>query len=83
MMPDIGQEEAGRGLVDDQPQVAAGPHRPEVWVAGAINPMELQPRACRVHLQVKRRGLGRLLLLRLQTGEGGREGVGYAKFHVS
>ena len=81
MMPDIGQEKACRRLVDDQPEVAAGPHRPEIRVAGAIDPMELQSRPGRVHLQVERRCLGGLLLLRLQAGESCREGVGYKEFH--
>ena len=64
VVADIGEEEARLGLVDDDADVAADPHRPEMRVAGAVDAVEVQPGCRRVHLQIERRGLGRLLLLR-------------------
>ena len=71
-MADIGQQEARLGLVDDDADVAADPHRPEMRIAGRSMRWKLQPWRRRVHLQVECRSLGSLLLCRRQPGQRGR-----------
>jgi len=74
MVADIGEQEARLGLVNDDADVAARPHRPEMRVARTLNAVELQTRGRRVHLQIERGCLGRLLLRSGQAREGGGEG---------
>lgn len=49
--------------MDDQPDVAADPHRPEVRVFHSVELMEAVAWVGRVHLKVERRRLDELLLL--------------------
>ena len=63
MMIDVGQQETGRGAVDNHPDVRAYADRPEILILGAIKLVERQTGRRRVHLQVEGRGLRGLLLL--------------------
>ena len=81
VMIDVAEEEAGGCPVDDQPDVATDPNGPEVLVFRPIDLVQLQPRMRRVHLQVERRRLDRLLLVAGQLGEAVGEGVGDAELH--
>ena len=44
VMPHIAEQHAGRGLVHDDAQIAADPHRPEIRVLAAIQAMKAQAR---------------------------------------
>jgi hypothetical protein len=50
VMIHVAEQQAGIGLVDDQPNVAADPHRPEVLVLRSVQLVEPHPRIRRVHL---------------------------------
>ena len=76
MVADVAEQQARLGPVDDQPDVAADPHRPEVLVLRLVELVELQPGLRRVDLQVEGRRLDGLLLVAGQAGEAVGEGVG-------
>ena len=59
MVTDVGQQEAGVGLVHDDAEVAVHPDRPEMGVRELLDAMELKARCRRVDLQVEGRGLER------------------------
>lgn len=67
--------------MNDQADIAADAHRPEVAVLGLIEFMKLHPRIRRVDLQVKCRRLDGLLLVARQAGEAIGERVGDAEVH--
>ncbi len=81
MVADVAQQQAGGGLVDNDADIGAGPHRPEMRVLGAVELMEGQAGRGGVKLEVEGGGLCRLLLRPGQAGEGGGEGVGDAEVH--
>src|SRR5271166_6705790 len=81
VVPEIGQQETGFGFMDDDADVAAGAHRPEMGIPGPLDPVKIHPRRRGVHLQVERRRLGGLLLGRLKTCRRRGEGGGDTKFH--
>ena len=81
VMIDVAEQDAGSGPVDDQPDVATDPHGPEVLVLRPVDLVQLQARMRRVHLQVERRGLDRLLLVAGQLREAIGEGVGDSELH--
>ena len=82
VMVHVAEQEARRGPVDNQPDVAADPGRPEALVLRPLDLVQLQPRPGRVHLQVERGGLDRLLLVAGQLRETVGERVGDAELHV-
>ena len=63
----VAEQQALLGAVDDQPHVGVDPNRPEALVARLVEPVELEPRGGRVHLQVERRRLDGLLLVAGQS----------------
>ena len=63
VMIDIGDQHRLAGLVDDQPDVAVDPRRPEVRVLALVDPVQLETVAARVHLQVEHARLDRLLVV--------------------
>ena len=67
--------------MNDQPDVAVHPHRPEVLVLRLVELVEAHAGIGRVELQVERRRLDGLLLVAGQSGEAVGESVGDAKFH--
>ena len=81
VMVHVAEQEARRGPVDDQPDVAADPGGPEALVLRPLDLVQLQPWPGRVHLQVERGGLDRLLLVAGQLREAVGEGVGDAELH--
>ncbi len=83
VMIDVAEQQAGSRAVDDQPDVATDPNGPEVLVLRPVDLVQLQARMRRVHLQVERRGLDRLLLVAGQPGEAVGEGIGDAELHPS
>ena len=83
VMIDVEEQEAGSGPVDDQPDVATDPNGPEVLVLRPVDLVQLQARMRRIHLEVERRGLHRLLLVAGQLREAVGEGVGDSELHPS
>lgn len=79
---DIAEQQTASGLVDDQTNVTADTHRPEVRVFGSVELVEAHAVASRVNLQVERGGLGGLLLVARQARQAGGEGVSDAEFHA-
>ena len=63
VMIDVAEQETGSCPVDDQPDVATDPNGLEVLVLCPVDLVQLQARMRRVHRQVERRGLDRLLLV--------------------
>ena len=78
---DVAEQEARLAPVNDQPDVAADPHRPEVLVLRLVELVEAHAGIGRVELQVEGRRLDGLLLVAGQAGEAVGEGVGDAEFH--
>ena len=63
MVVHIAEQEAARGFVDDDPDVRARSHRPEIFIPRLVEAVEAHARIRRVHLEVEGRGLDRLLLV--------------------
>jgi hypothetical protein len=82
VMPDIAQQQARCGPMDNQSDIVIDPYRPEVRVSGPIEPMEMQTRDRRIELQIECRRLDRFLLRPGQPREAVGEGVGDAEFHL-
>ncbi|MDO3434519.1 hypothetical protein QWJ46_17725 [Rhizobium sp. CBN3] len=82
-MVDIGEHHAVAGFVDDNPEITADTHGPEVRILGCVDPVELQTGPVRIGLQVKRRQLHLLLLVIGQLGERGRKAVGENRGQLS
>lgn len=81
MVSDVAKQQATLRLVNDQANVAADAHRPEIRVSGAVELVEAQTLACWIDLQIKRRGLGELLLLASQFAQASGEGICNSEFH--
>lgn len=67
--------------MNDQPDIATDPYRPEVGILGAVELVKAHAGVGRVYLQIEGRGLDHLLLFAGQLGEAVGEGVGDAEFH--
>src|SRR4051794_27998775 len=80
VMPDIAEEEAGLGPVDDQPDAIISANRPEIRVTRPVEPVQTQARSRRVQLQIERRHLDSLLLCPAEPREAGGEGILNKKF---
>ena len=80
-MIDVAEQEAVLGAVDDDADVRADSHGPEVFITGAVEPVELQSRARGIHLHVKGGRLDRFLFVTVQSSKTIGEGVGNAEFH--
>lgn len=63
MMINIAEQQAGFTAVNNQANIAARPHRPEVLVPGAIQLVETHAGAGRIQLQVEGRCFDELLLV--------------------
>jgi hypothetical protein len=81
VVPDIAEQKARGRPMDDQANIFVYTNRPEVRIAGPVEPMEAETKTRRIQLQIKRRRLDRLLLCTGQSGEAGGEGIGDAEFH--
>ena len=81
MVIDVAKQETGVGLVNDQADVAAHAHRPEVLVLRLFELVESAVPDGRVQLQVESRRLDRLLLVSGQPGEAVGERVCDPEFH--
>jgi hypothetical protein len=81
VMANVAKQQAHFAAMNDQPDVAVNPHRPEILVLRFIELVEAHARIGRVKLQVERRRLHSLLLIASQTGEAVSEGVGNSKLH--
>ena len=75
----VAEQETFIALVNNQPEVAADPHRPEVFVLGFIESVKLHPGVSRVDPQVEGGRLDSLLLVTGQARETVGEGVGDAE----
>src|SRR5213593_3517701 len=78
---DVTEQEAFTALVDNQADVAADPHRPEVWVLRLVEPMKLQPGLRRVELQVERCHLNGFLFLGGEAGKTVSKRICDPEFH--
>ena len=65
----------------DHSDIAADADGPETWVSDFIQLVELQSGLGRIQLKVEGRGLRCLLLVTVELGETGGEGVGDAEVH--
>jgi len=79
----VAKQQTALRFVNDEPDVFTYPHRPEVLVPRLVEPVEAHTRTGRVHLQVKRGGLDRLLAVPGKTRETVGEGVGDAEVHYA
>jgi hypothetical protein len=77
----VTQQETGFRLVNDQPEVAAHSHRPEVLVFGPVEFVQLHSGVDRIHLQIEGGGLDGFLFFASQSGEAIGKGIGNAEFH--
>ncbi|WP_246802003.1 hypothetical protein [Rhizobium leguminosarum] len=82
MVIDVGEHDAVAGLVDDDPDIAIDPHRPEVRVLRRIDPVELEAWPVRIGLQVERRQFHLLLFVIGELGQGCGKAVGENGGHV-
>src|SRR5579863_5676 len=82
VMTDIAQQQTGIGAVHDQPHIARHPNRPKPPILRLVEPVELQTRMRRVHLEIERRRLNSLLLIARESGEAIRERVGNPELHL-
>ena len=79
---DVTEQQAALRLVNDEPEVAAHPHRPEVFVLRLVELVKAHPRTRGIHLQVKGRRLNSFLLVAGQAREAVGESVGDAEIHA-
>ena len=63
MVGDVAEQQARCDFVDDKPNVATDPNRPEIRVFSPIQLVKLHTRMGRIQLQIEGGGLDRLLLL--------------------
>jgi hypothetical protein len=80
---DVAEQEAGRGAVNNQPQIETDPGGPEVAVFGLIDSVQLKARLSRVHLKIERGRFDGLLLFSRQAGKAVGECVGNTEVHLS
>ena len=80
-MIDLTQHQGVLAAVDDDSDVSIHADRRKIRVLGLRQLVELQPGMCRIHLEVKSRGLSGLLLIPCQFGETVGEGVGNSEVH--
>ena len=78
---DVTEKEACFALVNDQPDVAANTHGPEILVLRLGELVEAHARVGWIYLEVGGRGLDGFLLFPGQASEAVGEGVGDAQFH--
>ena len=83
MVVGVAEHQARVGTMHNEAQVAANARGLEVPVLAVVDAVHLDPGVRRVHLQVERRGLRRLLLVRGQPVEADRERVGDPELHQS
>src|SRR5687768_2643117 len=81
VMIDIAEEKTGLALVDNQSNVAPGPHRPETLVLGFGELVKAHAWTSRIHLKIESRSLDLLLLLGGEPGKAIGEGIGDTKIH--
>lgn len=67
--------------MDNDPDVRARPHGPEVCIPCLVEAVEAHARIRRIHLEVEGRCLDRLLLVAVQAGEAVGEGIGDEELH--
>ena len=81
VMIDIAEQHAARRLVDDQADIAADAHGPEVLVLGAVELVKAHAGAGRIELKVEGGGLDRLLLVAAEAGEAVGKGISDTEVH--
>lgn len=79
----IAEQQIIRCFVDNHADITADTHAPEILVFGAIELVKLQPRMCRIHLEVEGCGFGGFLLVCGETSKAVRECVRNTKLHNS
>ena len=78
---DVAKQKTLVCLVNNQPDVAADPHGPEVLVLRLVELVETHARIGRIELQVEGCGFDGFLFLFRQTGKTVGESVGDEKIH--
>src|SRR6267143_1607020 len=81
VVSDVAEQETPRCLVDDQANITADTHRPEVLVFRLGELVKAHARVGRIYLEVEGRGLDAFLLFARQASEAVSKGIGDAKFH--
>ena len=82
-MTNVAKEQAPLCPVNDQPNIPADPHRPEVPVPSLVELVELHPSAHGVHLEIEGRRLDRLLLVAGHPRQAVGERVGDTEIHYA
>ena len=67
--------------MNDETDIPADSHRPEIGISRPIDAMKLHPGIRGIQLQVKHRGLDGLLLIASQFGEAIGESIRDAELH--
>jgi hypothetical protein len=67
--------------MNDESQIAADAHRPEVRISRFAQPVELHARTGGIKLEIERGRLRELLLIAGESGETVGEGVGDSEVH--
>jgi hypothetical protein len=80
---DVAEKEACIAFMNDQPNIAARPHRPEVLVSRFIELVEAHAGVGGVDLQVESGRFDGFLLLAGQASEAISESVGDTEVHVA
>src|SRR5437867_2257951 len=81
MVIDVAEQEAFTALVDNQPDVAADPHGPEVWIFRLVQLVQLQAGSRRVELQVESGRLYGFLFVAGEAGQTVSKRVCNSEFH--
>ena len=82
VVADEAKQQAGVAPMNDHPDVATDPHRPEILVFRLIEFVEAHAWIGGIELQVERRCLDRLLLVAGEASEAIGEGIGDPEFHA-
>ena len=81
MVIDIAKKQAIPCFVDDQPNIAARPNRPEILVPYIIDFVKTHTRIGRIDLEIKGCGFDYLLFVTGEFGEAVGEGICDSKLH--
>ena len=81
VMVDVAEHHAALNTMEDQPDIATSPGRPEVLVLDVVEPVALQARVGRVDLEIKSGELGRFLLITAEFVQAGLKAVGEEESH--
>jgi hypothetical protein len=77
----ITEQHADGGPMNDQPDIATHPDRPEVLILWLVEPMELHSRILRIQLKIKGCGFYKLLFLAGKFSQAIGKSIGDKEVH--